>query len=115
MALDQNLLLVLKSSGIGDGEPDLGEKLMKSFLGMLFESGTYPARIICLNSGVFLTTGASEAGETLVKFQEAGSEVFSCTTCLEYYGRKEMLAIGKPSTMRETVAAMLSFQKVLSP
>ena len=28
MHLDKQFLLILKSSGIGDGEPDLGERLM---------------------------------------------------------------------------------------
>ena len=115
MAIDLNFLLVLKSSGLGDGEPDLGEKLLKTFLAILFESGHFPARIICLNSGIFLTTGASEASETLEKFQSQGTQILSCSTCLEYYGRKDLLAIGDSTTMKDTVSAMLSFERVIQP
>ena len=57
MATDKNLLLLIKASGIGDSEPDLGENLMKLFLASMAESGHAPDQIICLNSGVFLTTG----------------------------------------------------------
>ena len=50
-------MLVLRSAGLGEGEPDLGEKLLRAFLSELLESGILPARIICMNTGIFLTTG----------------------------------------------------------
>jgi selenium metabolism protein YedF len=115
MAVDEDLLLVLGSSVLGDGEPDLGEKLMKAFLSMLFESERLPARIVCMNSGVFLTTEGSSVLELLRRFETEGCEILSCGTCLEYFGRREALSIGKPTNMRDTVASMLSFGKVLTP
>ncbi len=115
MPIKKDFLLVLKSSGLGDGEPVLGEKLIKAFLGSLYDSGTWPARIICLNSGIFLTTEGSQVFDILRKYEEQGSEIFSCGTCLDYYGRKEKLIIGKPTNMNETVSAMLGFDKILAP
>ena len=115
MAKDGDLLLILGAAGLGDGEPDLGEKLMSAFLSMLFESRRVPARIICMNSGVFLTTEGSPVLELLAKFEAEGCEILSCGTCLEYFNRAETLRIGAPTTMRDTVASMLSFSKVLTP
>ena len=115
MAVDEDLLLILGSSVLGDGEPDLGEKLMTAFLSMLFESERLPARIVCMNSGVFLTTEGSSVLELLGRFEAEGCEILSCGTCLEYFGRREALRIGKPTNMRDTVASMLSFGKVLTP
>ncbi len=115
MTIDNNLLLLLNSSGLGEGEPDLGEKLMKSFLAMLLESGSIPSKIICMNSGIFLTTEGSSVSNLLNKFANAGCEILSCGTCLDYYGRKGKLIIGTPTNMQDTVSAMLSFKKVLSP
>jgi selenium metabolism protein YedF len=115
MEVDENLLLILGSSVLGDGEPDLGEKLLTSFLSMLLESGKVPARIVCMNSGVFLTTEGSPMLELLEEFEAQGCEVLSCGTCLEYFDREETLRVGKPTTMRDTVASMLSFGKVLTP
>jgi selenium metabolism protein YedF len=115
VAKDEDLLLILGSAGLGDGEPDLGEKLMRAFLSMLFESEKLPARIICMNSGVFLTTEGSPVLELLAKFEAEGCEILSCRTCLEYFERSEALRIGKPTTMRDTVASMLSFARVLTP
>jgi len=37
MAIDKNLAVLLKSSRIGEDEPDLGEKLLRTFLGVLLE------------------------------------------------------------------------------
>ena len=115
MAKDEVLLLILGSAGLGDGEPDLGEKLMRAFHAMLLESEKLPARIICMNSGVFLTTEGSPVLELLAKFDAEGCEILSCGTCLEYFERSEALRIGKPTTMRDTVASMLSFARVLTP
>jgi selenium metabolism protein YedF len=115
MSLNQDLLLVIDSSGLGDGEPDLGERLMKAFLNVLLESGALPARIIFMNSGVFLTTEGSQVLDTLKRYEEQGTRIFSCGTCLDYYGRKEKLRVGEPTNMKETVSALLRFGKVLKP
>jgi selenium metabolism protein YedF len=115
MAVDSSLLLLIKSSMLGDGEPDLGEKLLRAFLAQLLESGSVPARIICMNSGIFLTTEGSSLHELLAQFEAQGSEILSCGTCLEYYKRADRLVVGKPTNMRDTVQALLNFQKILQP
>ena len=112
--MEDNLLLVIKSSVLGDGETDLGEKLMDSFLTQLLELGKIPARIICLSTGVFLTTTeGSSALETIRRFQEAGTEVLSCGTCLDYYQRKDQLRVGSIGNMAETARSMVEFERVL--
>jgi selenium metabolism protein YedF len=115
MPIDNDLLLVLKSNVLGDGEPDLGEKLIKSFLEQLFESGRLPESIICMNSGVFLTTEGSNVLDVLRKFIGAGTKIFSCGTCLGYYGRADKLEVGEAGNMKESVGSMLEHGKILSP
>jgi selenium metabolism protein YedF len=115
MATDKNTLLLLKSSGIGDGEPDLGEKLMKSFLAVLAETDHAPDRIICLNSGVFLSTEGSQVIDLLRQMEAMGSTILSCGTCLDYYDRRDKLMVGEPTTMADTVKAMLDYERILTP
>jgi len=115
MPLNHDFLLVIDSAGLGDGEPDLGEKLMKAFLNMLLESGELPAKIVFMNSGVFLTTEGSPVLELLARYAEAGTALLSCGTCLDYYGRKEKLRVGAPTNMRDTVQALLQFGKIVKP
>ena len=113
MAVNRSMLLLIKSSMLGEGEPDLGEKLLRAYLSQLLEAGSIPAKIICMNSGIFLTTEGSGVLDLLGQFQSQGSEILSCGTCLEYYKRKDRLAVGKPTNMRDTVGALLEFDKVL--
>jgi selenium metabolism protein YedF len=115
MAIDQDLLLVIESSVLGDGEPDLGEKLMRAFLKVLLDSGDLPAQIIFMNSGIFLTTQHSSVLELLKSYEKQGSEILSCGTCLDYYGQKEELEVGRPTNMADTVHALKSYKKVLRP
>ncbi len=114
MTINKDLLVMLKSNGLGEGEPDLSEKLLKGFLNMLLESGQTPAQIIFMNSAIFLTTEGSPVADILKKYEQAGTEIFSCLTCLEYYGRKDKLIVGNPTNMKETVNALLSFSRVIS-
>jgi selenium metabolism protein YedF len=115
MGLKKDTLVILKSSELGEGVPDLGEKLLQAFLKMLSESGTIPAKIICMNSGIFLTTEGSPVIEIMNKFEKDGAEILSCGTCLDYYGRKDKLIIGQPTNMKDTVQAMLTFARVVAP
>jgi selenium metabolism protein YedF len=115
MAVDSSMLLLIQSSVLGDGEPDLGEKLLRAFLTQLLESGSVPARIIFMNSGIFLTTEASPVEDLVRQFESQGSEILSCGTCLDYYKRTDRLVVGKPTNMRDTVNALLTFKKVLQP
>ena len=115
MKIDKDMLLMLKSSGLGDGEPDLGAKLMSSFLKVILESGSIPAKIICMGTGIFLTTEGSLVMDSLDKFANGGSEILSCGTCLEYYKRTDRLVVGAPTNMRNTVQSLLNFGRILQP
>jgi selenium metabolism protein YedF len=115
VAVDREMLMILKSSMLGEGEPDLGENLLQAFLSQLLESGTIPARIICINSGIFLTTEGSPSLELMKQYEAQGSEILSCGTCLQYYKREDRLAVGKPTNMRDTVTALKTYKKLLQP
>lgn len=113
--IEPELLLVLKSSVLGDGEPDLGERLLGAYLVSLLDSGTLPKRIVCMNSGVFLTTEGTPFLDVLRQFEAAGAEITSCGTCLSYYDRSDKLIVGKEGTMKDAVNAMLTFPRILQP
>jgi len=115
LALNRDLLLILKSNILGEGEPDLGEKLIKSFLEQLFESGSLPARIICVNSGIFLSTEGSGVFDILQKYETEDSEIISCGTCLDYYNRRDKLIVGQPTNMKIIVSSMLDYKKFIAP
>jgi len=112
MAIDNKLAVILRSNGIGEGEPDLGAKLLNGFLDTLFASGRLPRRMIFLNSGIFLTTDGSPVADISRRYEDEGTEILSCSTCLQYYGRADKLILGEPTTMKETVETYLEMTVV---
>jgi len=110
----QDFLVLVTSAGLGQGEPDLGEKLLTSFLKILLDSSQFPDRMIFINSGIFLTTAGSPLFDIIKQFELRGAGILSCSTCLDYYGRTDKLIVGRPTNMRETVNALISFRKVIT-
>ena len=68
-----------------------------------------------VNSGVFLTTEGSDVLETLTELADAGVEIFSCGTCLDYYRRTENLRVGGVGNMSGTVEGLLGAGKIVIP
>ncbi len=99
------LALLVVSDRIGP-EPELGELLLRSFLGTLAQAGSRPARMLFLNRGVHLTTEGSPALEVLQDLAASGVEIFSCGTCLEYFGKKDKVRVGRVASMYDTVETL---------
>jgi selenium metabolism protein YedF len=114
MAIDKDFLLIITSSEIGTGEADLGAKLTDLLFKVFSESSKVPARIIFLNSGIFLTTEGSSIVDRLKALEEKGTEIVSCITCLTYFDRMERVMVGRPGDMKDTVDALLKYSKVVS-
>jgi len=111
---DDLFTIFLASDRIGQGDDELGALLMKGFLYAVAESDAKPVRMIFMNSGVKLTVEGSTQLENLRRLQEAGVDMLSCGTCLDFYGLKEKLAVGRVSNMYEIVG-FLSSGRVLRP
>jgi hypothetical protein len=114
MAIDKDWLLVLTGSEIGQGEMDLGAKLTELFFKVLPASDALPARILFLNTAIFLTTEGSPILDELRALEEAGTEIVSCITCLTYFDRMERVAVGERGDMKNTVASIGAFRKVVT-
>lgn len=100
---EQDLVVLVKTSRFGEGEEKLGNILMKSFLVSLLEGDKAVKALIFMNSGVQLTTVNQEAVEVIKAFADKGTEVYSCGTCLDFYGLKEELKVGLITNMYSSV------------
>lgn len=96
---EKNLVVLIGSDKMGDGDDKLGTVLMKSFLFALSESHMLPKTLLFLNSGVKLTTYGSDVYESLKVLQDKGVEIMSCGTCLDFYDLKDKLIIGTVTNM----------------
>ena len=108
-------LLYLASDKMGEGDPDLGRKLMKSFLSELAKSEQQIDMIGCANSGIMLTTEGSEVIDSLKKLEERGVRIATCGTCLDHMNRRDKLLIGDIGTMDMTVQIMTTADKIIRP
>lgn len=111
---DKKVAVLIKSSLFGQGEPELGQILMKSFLFSLNELDGKVAYLIFMNSGVQLTTEASPVLEHLQALEQKGVEVLSCGTCLDYYQVKDKLAVGKVTNMYTAVEILTGADRAIT-
>jgi len=114
MKTDGDLLYIITSSGIGEGEADLGARLAEGFFKVLAQSDLVPAKIIFMNAGIFLTTQGSPVENYLRELEKRGTQIVSCTTCLHYFERFDRLLVGKPGDMKETVSSLSIYNKVVT-
>ncbi len=108
-------VVYINSQFLGAGDDALGAVLMRAFLKTLVEEEPKPARLIFINSGVKLTSEGSEVLGTLAALSEAGVEILSCGTCLDFYGLKEKLRAGIVSNMYEIVRSLSEADQVIRP
>ena len=106
--------LLIGSRHMGRSADELGAILMRAFLKTLMESPTLPERIFFINSGILLTTTGSENLEAIRDLESRGTEILSCGTCLDYYGRKDDLAVGSVTNMYDIVEALLTSGRVVT-
>lgn len=91
--------IAIGTDKMGSGDEQLGNILMKSFIYTVKETEPFPQSILFYNSGVNLTCEGSPVLDDLKYLGEAGVEIVSCGTCLDFYNLKEKLAVGSVSNM----------------
>ncbi|WP_373600155.1 sulfurtransferase-like selenium metabolism protein YedF [Paraclostridium bifermentans] len=106
--------IFINSDKMGNGNDELGTVLMKGYIYTLTESKPYPKSILFVNSAVKLTTENEATVENLKILQDAGVEILSCGTCLDYYGLKEDLKVGTVTNMYTIVETMNNSSKTIS-
>ena len=110
---ETDLVVFIESDSIGRGSEELGKVLMRSFLHTLAEAEFKPAKLIMVNSGVKLACEGSEVLEDLHQLSRQGAEILSCGTCLDYFGLKPKLQVGRISNMYEILSSLAQAGKVL--
>ncbi|NLM51958.1 MAG: sulfurtransferase-like selenium metabolism protein YedF [Firmicutes bacterium] len=103
-AKEKNLLLTADT--LGQGDPELGKILMKSFFYALAESNHLPQSIYFINSGVKLVCSGSPVLDSLIRLQKRGVQLFACGLCLDYYKLKDHLQVGEVTNMYAIVAKL---------
>jgi len=109
-----DLVVLITSSQLGQGDDKLGALLMKNFLFALSETSPLPQKILFLNSAVKLTSQGSDSLRSIEKMVDQGVSIESCGICLEYFHLKDALAVGSITNMYDVVDSLNHAKRVLT-
>lgn len=107
-------VVFINSERIGEGDDELGGRLMASFLYSLARSEHKPDVLVFMNGGVRLTCKGSKALDDIRLLGADGVKVYSCGTCLDFFGLKRALAVGEVGNMNDTSAMFMEASSVVS-
>jgi len=107
-------VIVINNEKMGQGENDLTTLLMGNFLRALVSSKNKPELLIFYGSGVKLISEGSAYLETLATLENLGTEILSCSTCLNYYGLADKVKVGRKSNMKEIVEIFLKSKETIT-
>lgn len=111
---DSELVVAFGCKTMGDGDPDLGAMLLKSYIYSLTELDTPPEHLLFFNSGVFLTNQGSNTLNDLKLLVDKGTQISTCGACLDFYQIKETLAVGEITNMYGITEVMAQAKKVIN-
>lgn len=109
-----DLVIAIGSSQMGKGDEELGTMLMKSYLYSLTELDVPPQALLFFNGGIFMTTEGSAALEDLRTLAQKGTQIYSCGACLDFYGKKQELAVGSITNMYAIATTMAQAKRLVN-
>ena len=108
------IVIAVSSSGMGRGDDELGEVLVRSYLHTLTEIEPQPDVLIFLNSGVRLVVEGSAALEDLQALTGRGVRILACGTCLGHFNLKDQVTVGEISNMYAISETMISAGRLIN-
>lgn len=111
---NSSTVILLNNDGMGSADEALRHKLIRVYLTMLQENGFYPGAICFYAGGVKLVIEGSPVLDLLKAFEARGVRLIICTTCLQYYGLSDMVAVGIVGGMNDIVLAQWMATKVIT-
>ena len=108
-------VVVIKSEFMGDGDNELGKVLIKGFIYALSQQDELLQTMLFYNGGAKITSEGSESIEDLKALEEKGVKIFTCGTCLNYYGLTEKLCVGEATNMYEITKKMTEASLIVCP
>lgn len=108
-------VVVIKSEFMGEGDSELGKVLIKGFIYALSQQDELPQTMLFYNGGAKITSEGSESIEDLKALEEKGVKIFTCGTCLNYYGLTEKLCVGEVTNMYEIAKKMTEASLIICP
>ena len=98
---DELLAILIAHDVLGGNDKELGEVLMKAFLGCISKLSRRPAVMAFMNEGVKLVLPDSSACSYIQELEKAGTKILVCGTCTTHFNITDKIAVGTISNMFE--------------
>lgn len=109
----KDLLVLVTTDKIGQGDDNLGERLMISYFDALIEEDRIPKKLVFLNSGVKLVSEGSKIVESIKLLNEMGVKIYVSKMSIEAYKLEDSLLVGEVVEMGSIVGFMNSCEDVI--
>lgn len=109
-----NWVVFVGKDAIGEGDPILGDSLIKMYFYTIAQGEDLPKAIIFMNNGVKLPTLNHQVIEHLKVLSEKGCELMVCGACLNFYKLEDKLQVGAISNMYAITEEMSKAAKVIT-
>lgn len=106
--------VLLTSKTLGRSDEELGEILIKGFLGTLSQLDRPPLVVALMNEGVKLALYDSSSCDHLKNLENKGALVLVCGTCVNHFGIGEQIGVGKISNMFEILETLNQADKIIT-
>ena len=107
-------VIMISRQGMGNAEPELGYKLIQTYLTLLSENPQKPSAIVFYTEGVKLLCEGSPVISLIETLEKAGVRIVACTTCLNYYNLMDKLKVGIPGSMGDVLTYQVQASKVIT-
>ena len=107
-------VVLISNDGMGSAEEPLRHKLLRIYLTMLQENGFYPGAICFYAGGVKMVVHGSPVLDLLHTLEQQGVRLIICSTCLQYFGLNDKVAVGIVGGMNDIVLAQWMASKVIT-
>ncbi len=107
-------VVVVNGETMGYGSAELGRTLTGAFLRKLAGSSEKPVRVIFYNSAVKLLAEGSPALDALALLADAGVDLVACGTCVDFFGLKSSMKLGRIGSMDGIVEDIMKAGKVVT-
>lgn len=106
--------LLVTNDGMGKADEALRRKLIRTYFQLLEDSDTLPTVICFYTEGVKLVIDDSPVLDILQAIEGKGVTLTICSTCLNYYGLAERVAVGVVGGMTDIIEAQWRADKVIT-
>lgn len=111
----RDMVVYVSSEGMGRGDDELGAVLMEAFLDTLSQFKGEISHAVFVNAGAKLAVEGSPVLEQVRQLEELDVQVLVCGTCLNHFGIKDKLAVGKVSNMYSIIETLSKAGRIIRP